>query len=112
MYYNRGMSVLHHLHTRKRREPYPASAYKLRVLDGVVYVVGILGPFATIPQLVQIYTTHSAVGVSVLSWGTYAVFDIPFIIYATVHKEKPLMVCYWLWLFFNCAVAFGAVLYG
>lgn len=105
------MSVLHHLHIRKRREPYPARKYWLRLLDGVVYVVGILGPLATIPQIVQIYYFHNASGVSALSWSIYALFDIPFIIYATVHKERPLMICYWLWLFFNSAVAIGAILY-
>lgn len=84
----------------------------MRVLDIIVYIVGILGPLATIPQVLQIYTTHDATGVSFLSWGTYALFDIPWIIYAIVHREPPLIVCYSLWLIFNSLVAIGVLLYG
>jgi uncharacterized protein with PQ loop repeat len=84
----------------------------MRVLDVVVYIVGVLGPLATIPQVVQIYSTHDASGVSVLSWGIYTLFDIPWIIYALVHREPPLIVCYILWFIFNGLVAVGAVLYG
>ena len=104
-------SVLYHLHTRQR-SAYPARDSRIRALDAVVYVVGILAPLATIPQFLDIYMTHNASGVSVLSWGTYALFDIPFIAYATVHKAKPLIVCYWLWFIFNSSVAIGALIYG
>lgn len=103
---------MHHYHTRKRAEPYPARTYGMRLLDFVVYVAGVAGPLGTIPQVVQIYSTHDASGVSLLTWTIYALFDIPWIIYAFVHKERPLIVCYCLWFVFNAAVALGALLYG
>ena len=104
--------VMHHYHTRRRAEPYPASTFMMRILDFVVYVAGIVGPQATIPQIYKIYFTHDAGGVSLLTWSMYALFDIPWIIYAVVHKERPLVVCYSLWFFFNAIVAIGAGLYG
>jgi uncharacterized protein with PQ loop repeat len=84
----------------------------MRALDVAVYAAGILGPLATIPQVLQIYTMHNAVGVSVATWGMYALFDIPWIIYAFVHREPPLIMCYLLWFLFNALVAIGALLYG
>lgn len=105
------MLGLHHWHVR-RRPPATSSRKLIRLLDVIVYVVGILGPLATIPQVLQIYTTHDASGVSVLSWGIYALFDIPWIVYAFVHKVPPLIVCYSLWFFFNVLVTIGALLYG
>ncbi len=103
---------MHHYHSRKRAEPYPAKTFRMRLLDFVVYVAGVAGPLATIPQIIQIYSSQDARGVSLLTWTVYALFDIPWIIYATVHKERPLIVCYSLWFFFNAAVALGALLYG
>ena len=105
------MLGFHHWHLR-RRVPAVSSRRLVRLLDVVVYVVGILGPLATIPQVIQIYTTHDATGVSVLSWSMYALFDIPWIVYAVVHKSGPLIVCYLLWFLFNALVAIGALLYG
>lgn len=84
----------------------------MRILDFVVYVAGIVGPLATIPQIYKIYSTHDAMGVSLLTWSMYALFDIPWIIYAVVHKERPLIVCYSLWFAANAVVAIGAALYG
>ena len=105
------MLGLHHWHVRHRK-PEAASKILVRMLDPVVYVVGILGPLATIPQVIQIYTTHDATGVSAATWGMYALFDIPWIVYAFVHKARPLIVCYLLWFLFNTLVAIGALLYG
>lgn len=103
--------VMHHYHTRRRREPFPARTLGLRVLDLVVYVAGIAGPLATLPQIIKIYSTQDAAGVSLVSWSIFALFDIPWIIYAIVHKERPLVVCYTLWLIANITVALGAFLY-
>ena len=106
------MKIPHHFHVRRRKEPFPAQSFLLRSLDVVVYVAGVIGPLATIPQVYQIYTTHDATGVSFLSWGMYAVFDIPWIFYAFIHREPPLIVCYSLWFIFNALVAIGVLLYG
>lgn len=104
--------VMHHYHTRRRAEPFPARTYGMRLLDFVVYVAGIAGPLATVPQIVKIYSTQDAAGVSLMSWSIFALFDIPWIIYALVHKERPLVVCYTLWLIANVTVAVGVLLYG
>ena len=105
------MRVEHHYHRRRRREPFPSPSFWLRVLDVIVYVVGILGPLATIPQVYQIYAFQDAEGVSFITWAAYAVFDLPWVIYAIVHREPPLILCYSLWMFFNILVAIGALLY-
>ena len=106
----------HHLHLRKRiskgLEPFPARTAWLRLLDRAIYAVGIVGPLATLPQIYKIYSTQDATGVAPLSWGIYALFDIPWIFYGLAHKEKPIVLTYSLWLFFNALVSAGAVVYG
>lgn len=83
----------------------------MRALDYTVYTVGVLGPLATIPQIFSIYITHNVAGVSFWSWALYALFDIPWIVYAFTHREPPLIVCYSLWFLFNGLVAAGVLLY-
>ncbi|MDB5225042.1 MAG: hypothetical protein JWO43_664 [Candidatus Adlerbacteria bacterium] len=105
------MRLAHYLHN-KRRGKHAPSTFWLKVLNITVYVIGILGPLATIPQILKIYSAHDALGVSFTSWAIYTLFDIPWIIYALVHRERPLIICYTLWFIFNLLVAVGVVLYG
>ncbi|MHB1086493.1 MAG: PQ-loop domain-containing transporter [Minisyncoccota bacterium] len=107
---------MRHLHIRKRvsksLEPYPARTVGKRVLDGAVYAVGTLGPVMTLPQIILIYSTQEAAGISLITWLTWALFDIPWILYGFVHREMPIAVTYSLWFVANLTVALGAVLYG
>lgn len=110
------MKGLHHIHLRKRRaddyEPFPARSAWKRALDRVVLCVGVIGPIATAPQIYKIYAFQNAAGVSALSWGIWALLDIPWIIYGFVHRERPIILTYTLWLIINTIVCVGAILYG
>ncbi|MEK7612754.1 MAG: hypothetical protein AAB449_01240 [Patescibacteria group bacterium] len=105
-----------HLHIRKRAanylEPYPSKKFLIRLLDQVVILAGIVGMVMTLPQLSNIFIDHNAAGVSALSWGAYAVIDLPWMLYGFVHKETPLIITYTSWLVLNTAVCVGALLYG
>ena len=110
------MKWLPHLHLRKREsrnlEPYPSRKALVRWLDHLVLCVGIIGPLTTVPQIVKIYTLQNATGVSLFAWLFPAIFDIPWIIYGIVHRERPIAVTYTLWLIGNSVVAIGVLLYG
>lgn len=110
------MRGLHHVHVRKRKaagfEPYPAHSGGMRFLDGVVLATGIIAPLMTLPQMLKIYVLQNAAGVSLLTWGAYALCDIPWIIYGIVHGSRPITITYVLWFVMNLAVAFGVLLYG
>jgi uncharacterized protein with PQ loop repeat len=106
---------MHHWHIRKRMsralEPYPARRFWMRMLDWLIYSVGVIGPVMTIPQIVLIFGTRQATGVSAVAWFAWAVMDIPWIVYGFAHKEPPIMVTYLLWFIGNLTVAIGAILY-
>lgn len=107
--------VRHHQSLRRRMyknlEPFPHPAALKRFLDHIIFVVGFLGPAFTIPQLWLIYVDHNAAGVSVLSWGAYAAFNVVWILYGLVHKERAITFTYTLWLIVNSLVAIGALIY-
>lgn len=93
-------------------EPFPARSAWKRALDHLVIAVGIIGPVATVPQILKIYLLQQAAGVSALSWGTWALLDIPWILYGMAHRERPIIMTYTLWLVVNAIVCAGAILYG
>src|SRR3989344_8886707 len=107
------MVPFRHLHLRKRiyksLEPYPARTFWKRILDRSVFLVGVIGPIMTIPQIMLIYVGRNATGVSPVSWFAWALLDIPWILYGLVHREPPIILSYSLWLFCNLVVFFGAI---
>ncbi len=106
---------LHHFHLRKRihqnLEEYPHPDRLKRIMDKLVYVAGLLGPIMTLPQLKMIWIDHMASGVSVISWGTYTVTAIFWVIYGVIHQDKPIIITYSLWFFINGMVTLGVILY-
>lgn len=107
--------ALYHIHKRKRGarglEPYPSPKLWVRLLDRVAIAAGIIGPIMTIPQIWQIYYFQHAADVSALSWMSYAILDIPFILYGIIHKNKMILVTYILWFIVNVTVVVGVVIY-
>ena len=106
---------LFHIHKRRRGdkelEPYPSPNIWIKLLDKTAIMAGIIGPIMTLPQIWQIYHFQNAVGVSALSWGAFAILDIPFILYGFVHKNTLIQITYILWLTVNLVVTVGAILY-
>ena len=109
------MSVLRHQHLRKRglykATEAVVSPGRVSFLDRLTVLVGVVGPLTTLPQIIQIFSTHDATGVSGLSWSMFALFDIPFIFYGLVHKDKVIITTYLCWFVANFTVVLGAVLY-
>ena len=101
-----------HPHQRKRGEPFPSNNFWFWLLDSIVMIAGIAGPLCTLPQVIAIYGSHEAAGVSAITWGLYACMDVPWILYGFVHRQRPIFYSYMLWCFFNSVVVIGAVLYG
>ena len=92
----------HHYHRRKRihqgHEEYPHPDAIKRVMDKMIYFVGVAGPIMTLPQLFKIWVEKNAAGISVISWITYLVLGIFWLSYGIMHKEKPIIVNYILWI--------------
>ena len=62
-------------------------------------------------QILQIFTLKSAAGVSSLSWGLYALFNLPWLAYGIVHKDKPIKIGYSLSFIANLTVLAGSLIY-
>lgn len=104
----------HHRHLRSRLyrnlEQFPHSKRSVRILDAIVYVAGFLGPAFTLPQIYLVYVVGNIEGISIITWGAYALLNIPWIFYGLVHREPVITFTYTLWFVVNTAVVVGVLL--
>jgi len=109
------MVGMHHLSKRKRihlkKEQYPHPNKWVRWLDKFLLIVAVLGPLITLPQIIEIYFVKNVSGVSIITWGLFALGAIPWIIYGFVHKEKPIVISYALWFVLALLIVVGVVVY-
>ncbi len=97
---------LHHFLTRKRELKWK------RIFDKLIYVVGVIGPLMTLPQVFKIWINHQVSGVSIISWAAYLIMAFFWVIYGFIHKEKPIILTYLLWVLLDALVVLGVVVYG
>jgi len=106
----------HHPHLRKRGarelEPFPARTPGKRALDRLVLAISVCSPLIIVPQIVLVYQSQDVSGISVASWISWTLVNIPWIAYGTAHKELPIVVANSLAFFANVTVLFGVYLYG
>jgi len=106
---------LHHSHTRKRihvhHEKFPHPDKFKHFMDKAIYFVGIFGPIMTIPQIYKIFHEKSAAGISVISWIAYLITAIFWFSYGVLHKEKPIIFTYVIWIFLDILIIIGSIMY-
>ena len=80
-------------------------------MDKVVYAAGIVSLAIMFPQLKLVFWGKNAAGLEPITWLILALMDIPWIIYGWMHKEKPLVFIYTMWLIINSLIFVGSVIY-
>ncbi len=108
---------LHHIHKRRRinkpqPEPYPHQQRGKRILDIIIYPAGIIGPLLLVPQVIKIWTTRDATGVSAITFFGLMALGLIWIIYGAVHKDRPILIANVGFAILQFLVGLGAVLYG
>ena len=92
------------------------AAYKLLKkertnIDRAMLLVGTIGPFASIPQLLTIYKDKQVIGISVLSWVFYLICNSLALTYGIVHKLRPLVIANSLWVIIDTSTIVGCLMY-
>ncbi|MBU4069586.1 MAG: hypothetical protein KJ646_01240 [Nanoarchaeota archaeon] len=107
---------LHHYHIRKRiyqkHEPFPSKNKLKRNFDKLIYIAVIFGPIMTIPQLLKIWTSKNAAGVSFIAWASFSVISILWLTYGILHKEKPIIFMNLALIILQVLIAISALIYG
>ena len=92
---------LKHKKTKKIKEP----------IDKIVYFFAFAAPAFELPQLITIFSQHSAKDVSLLTWGFFAIASFVWLIYGIRHHLKPVIVSYFLFTVIEAATAVGILMY-
>ena len=100
------------MHTHRRHVRPAKSKAKKAPIDRAADVMGYMSPLLGVPQVVQIFVTHNASGLSLFTWASFAVVSSVFLAYALKHQIKPLIVAEALWLAIYAAVIPGILIYG
>ncbi len=86
-----------------------ASAGTLRRLLGSLSIVTLL---MTIPQVLTIWLSRQAAGVSMLSWGAYLVSALVWFWYGLKKRDPNIYLPCIGWIALDIAILVGAFLYG
>ncbi len=81
------------------------------IFDYLIYIASILGPIMTVPQAYTIWSSKSADDVSLITWVTYTILSLVWLLYGILHKERPIIVLNILLLVVNTAVVLGVLVY-
>ena len=107
---------LHHIHKRKRihqkHENYPHSDKWKNRIDKGVYFIGGIGLIFTIPQITKIWLNQNAAGVSVIAWISYLIGALFWVFYGFMHKERPIIFTYGVWVILDIIIIIGTIIYG
>ena len=103
------------MHVRKRiykeLKSFPHPVFWKRMLDYVMYVVALATPAALLPQLLHLYHTHDAVGVSWITFGLFFIINSLWVLYASVHRDTPLVISCLLCAVLDIVLVYGILLY-
>lgn len=90
----------------QRKSPY------ITFLDKLTFVAGVVGPFTVLPQTYTIFHNKSADGVSLATWLLIFIVTFPWILYGMAHKDKNIIISFFLWEVVNLSVVVGVLIYG
>lgn len=78
----------------------------LKVVDGAAYVVGVGGNIAVIPQIIRAWESD-APGLAITTWLLFVCIGLIWLVYAILHKQKPLIVAQSVGISCNLLVVAG-----
>lgn len=105
----------HHLFLRKlvhqNLVQYPHPEKWKRNLDKIIFIVSIVGPAASLPQVGTIWIDKNASGVSAVSWSFFTLFAFLWLFYGIAHRVKPIIINSAISVFINIFVVVGVLIY-
>jgi uncharacterized protein with PQ loop repeat len=86
----------------------PKAGKKLEML---ITFVAVFEPLMTFPQIMVIWSSHKAQGVSIMTWSLYTVSAVVWLAYGLKIKSRPIVISSILWAITEAMVAVGAIIY-
>ncbi len=84
----------------------------IKFLEPTMVMLGVIGPFALLPQVIKVYITHSehAGGHSLISWGLFAILSLLWLSYGLYQKRPSIYVGNTVSLILNLLMMVGIII--
>lgn len=92
------------------RHPHKNHEKTLRTLDRCMYIIGLVGPVMTLPQVFDAYNKHIQ-GLSLPTWFAYTIVSFLWFCYGAIHKEKPIIIANFLYFVFDASIVLAILFY-
>lgn len=107
------MSKIHRVkHAKKQKVLITKKQADSKLVDRLTYIVAIIEPAVTIPQVYLIFRDQTAEGIALLTWFGYQLFTLVWLWYGLVHKDKIIIFYQICWLVLNFIIIAGGIMYG
>ncbi len=83
-----------------------------KLLDVMVYFVGIVGPGMALPEVYRLWVTGTSSPEFAMIWVMFGLFSPFWIVYGLVHKKTPIVVTYAFWYLVCGALLIGTLVVG
>lgn len=83
----------------------------VRIFHRLVTIIAVISPLITLPQLLSIYITRNASGVSSITWLAYIFTSAVWFSYGIMHKEKIIVINGILGMILSTTIFFGILIY-
>lgn len=77
-----------------------------------VMVLGFIEPLFTVPQLIQIFATQNAGGLSIITWGLYVFSSVVMIVWGIKRQLPPIYIPQLFWIVLEVIIIYGILKYG
>ncbi|HEX5456138.1 MAG TPA: PQ-loop domain-containing transporter [Candidatus Saccharimonadales bacterium] len=81
-------------------------------IDKAMTIVAVIHPLSALPQVVEIFSTRNASGVSLVTWVLFMLIGVIFMLYALIHNIKPMILNQIIWFIMDFLVVIGVLMYG
>lgn len=75
-------------------------------------MVAVIHPLSALPQVIEIFASKNATGVSLATWLLFMLIGIIFMLYAVAHRIKPMIINQFIWFVMDFLIVTGVLIYG
>lgn len=83
----------------------------IRHIDRAMTTAGAIHPLTALPQIITIYASQNADGVSLVTWLGFMLIGSIFLTYGIAHNLRPFIINQVIWFVIDFAVVVGIILF-
>lgn len=84
---------------------------RVKRINTLMIYAAVIHPATALPQVVEIYATQDASGVSIWTWLGFMLLGLLFLSYGIAHRLRPYITAQILWFIIDFLVVTGVIIF-